>query len=120
VSADGHAWPVIRSQSPSNGPPRAGDTYVLVTIRATNLGKRPGIPFVDGVLEGVGRSTAPYSPFGQGCGVIPSDVSSIDVILPGKTATVHACWEVATSDARSLVMACAPYGGSGKTYFRLR
>jgi hypothetical protein len=120
VSANARAWPVIRSQSRSNRPPRGGDSYVLVTIRATNLGKRPGLPFDGGVLEAVARSTAVYNPFGQGCGVIPSDVSNSDVVLPRKTTTVHACWEVATSDARSLVMVYVPYDGPGKTSFALR
>jgi hypothetical protein len=50
---------------PIERPRRAGHTYVLVTIRATNNGKQPGIPFVNGVLQAIGRSKATYSSPGQ-------------------------------------------------------
>lgn len=91
----------------------------MVAIRAKNLGQTVGIPFVDGVLEAVGRSKMPYSPFAQGCGVIPGDVAAVDVVAPRKTVTVRACWEVDGSDTRSLLMVYDRYGGS-KTYFALR
>ena len=120
VSVDRHAWRRLMSQSRSNRPPRLGETYVMVTIRATNHGKEQGLPFVDGLLEAVGPSHARYDPFEDGCGVIPSDVENIGAVAPGATAVANACWEVDSSDAASLLMDYTPYAGAGSSFFALR
>ena len=121
VALNTNAWAAIEHQSRSNEPPSAGTTYVMVTMRATNLGTNGGIPFVNGVLEGVGRSDVRYSPFAQGCGVIPSDVSTMSAVAPHATVTVHECWDIDTLDAASLrLMVYAPYEGSADVYFDLR
>jgi hypothetical protein len=121
VSLNTDAWPAIEHQSSSNRPPRSGTTYVMVTMRATNLGTTGGIPFVNGVLEGVGRSNARFSPFAEGCGVIPSDVSTMSPVAPHTTATVSECWDMDKPDAASLtLMIYAPYVGPDDVYFALR
>ena len=121
VSLNTHAWAAIEHQSSSNEPPKSGTTYVMVTMRATNLGTNGGIPFVNGVLEGIGRANVRYSPFAEGCGVIPSDVSTISAVAPHATVTVHECWDIDTLDAASVrLMVYAPYEGSADVYFELR
>ncbi len=119
VSVDPDAWPRIRSGDPSNSPPQAGAAYVLVTIRATNHGDSPGIPFVNGLLQASGRSRVTYNPLADGCGTIPSDVADIDAVSPGASVIEHACWEVEQADVPSLLMYYESYDGGPKTFFAL-
>ena len=120
VSVDANAWrsPVLAGRG--NRPPEGGRTAALVTLQATNRARSAGIPFVNGSLGAIAASGAAYSSLTASCGTVARDVASIDVVAPGATVTVRACWQVSTRDAGSLVLVYSPYDGSSKTYFALR
>lgn len=118
LSTNTNAWKSI--QGSGNRPPARGRTDVLVTMRATNRTRVPGIPFVNGELGAVGRYGTRYSSLTGTCGTIARDVTAIDPVSPGKTALVRTCWQVPIVDAKSLVMSYAPYDGARTIYFALR
>jgi hypothetical protein len=120
VSVNRQAWPVLEAANASNRPPGPGRTYVLVTMRATNRGKRANIPFDDGITAAVSRSGASYNTLANRCGRVPTDVANIDVVPPQHTVTARTCWAVPTAEAASLVMFYKTYDGAPGPYFALR
>ena len=118
VAAQRKAWPQLAAL----GDPRPvpGATDVLVRMRVTNRSRLPAIPFVDGTLDAVGRSTIVYESLAQSCGALPHDYQSSDTLGPGESAVVTTCWQVARADAASLLMWYDRYAGGGRTFFALR
>jgi len=106
-----------------NPPPPAGAQYALVNVSLTYVGTgfRNVFGYVDNWLgvEGAGKAEYRIS-----CTPPPLDLSAVtDPVYPGQTVTGNLCFEIASSDASTLLLfgtATTPADSYKTVYFALR
>ena len=104
LSVQRDATQVVLSENVYNDPPADANQFYMATVRAKYLG--PGSTEFDGGyrLNALGVGGVVYD-FRAECGVIPSDLRLHDPeLFTGGTVQGSVCWEIASSDAESLVL----------------
>ena len=108
---------------PANPPPPAGEQYALVNVSLTYVasGFSNVSSYVDYWLGAEGARNARYQ---LACTPPPLDLSAmLDPIYPGQTVTGNICFEIASSDASTLLLfgtATTPADYYKTVYFALR
>lgn len=120
MKTDRDAWPEIHAENEFNDPPKPGQKMVMVTIRATWMGKEEtGSPIMlVALLKSVGRSNVGYSA-SNSCGVLPGSLTEHDDVFKRGTITGTVCWQVRARDTRSLVMYADTFITGKPVYFAL-
>ena len=97
------ATSMVLAENQFNDPPEAGSQFFMVTLRAKYLG--PGSTTFDGGfrLRAVGTKGIVYTTFEDSCGVVPNELTDPELFTNG-TIEGTACWQIASSDADSLIM----------------
>jgi hypothetical protein len=110
------ATQMILDENMLNSKPETGNQYFMVTIEAKNVGNKERAASSLN-LNAVGQSLiAYYPPFGL---VVPNRIPSNDV-FPGGTVKGNVAWEIASSDASSLVMYCQAWLSDEKIFWALK
>ena len=99
------AGKLVLEENRFNDPPARGHRFYMVTISAVYNGEKESHAVPYSVrLSAVGQSAIAY---GDGCGVIPNELSSTEVFRGG-TIEGNVCWSIKSEDAASLVMYAEP------------
>ena len=93
---------VILAENIFNDPPEPEHQFYMVRVRAKYLGPDSSMLLADVTLKTLGASSVAYS--GLDCGVIPDELDSFAEIFTGGQIEGYECWQIASSDADSLVM----------------
>ena len=110
----------VARQNLFNDPPEEGNRFFLVRARVKYLGPNSA-RWRDSRFEATGASGVVYG-VSQSCGVIPFDFEFLPELFTGGTAEGNVCWEIASTDAASLVMFLEPdsfFGGGPRNWFSL-
>ena len=103
-----------------NDPPVHGNQFFMATIRAKYLGT--GSTYFDGGfrLRTLGLGGVAYTTFDNSCGVIPNELPDPELFTSG-TIGGAVCWNIASSDADSLVLmvGAAFLSEQGRAWFGL-
>jgi hypothetical protein len=104
-------------------PPPTGAQYALVNASLTYVG--PGSSNVSGYVRNwLGSEETPTIRYQLGCTPPPLDLSVVpDPTYPGQTVTGNLCFEIASSDASTLLLygtATTPADSFKTVYFALR
>ena len=98
ATSDTDAWPEIAATNMFNDPPRAGWSYITVPVTFTYLGSGSERPWLSTTIDFLGSDNVVYNDFSdQSCGVVPNDVTDINDLYPGGSATGNECAVVPTS-----------------------
>ena len=97
----------VLDENQFNDPPEEGHQFYIAKARATYLG--PDSNEFDGRrrLSVLGGSGVVYT-YRDGCGVIPDRLDSYRELFTGGTVEGNICWQIASTDAGSLVMFLEP------------
>ena len=97
------ATSMVLAENQFNDPPESGNQFFMVTLRAKYLG--PGSTTFDGGfrLRAVGNEGIVYTTFEDSCGVVPNELPDPELFTNG-TIEGTECWQIASSDADSLIM----------------
>ena len=103
VALDTDAWPEVQEENQFNDPPEEGDRYVMWTIEVENVrgsvDEYEDISYYD--FEVVGEKNAvTYSPFSDGCGVIPDPLGDLlgAKLYKGGETSGNVCFSVPTDE----------------------
>ena len=117
-----NATRMVLDENPRNDQPEEGNQFFIVRVRAKYLGP-DSARFSGGLrLRALGDSAVVYTTFGASCGVIPDEMESLELFTSG-TVEGNECWQIASTDADSLMMLLEPrYGAFGgeRAWFTLR
>ncbi len=104
-----------------NDPPEQGHQFFMVKVRAKYLGPDSTRFFSSYGLGAVGDGAVVYGTSSDdSCGVIPDDFDSFRELFTGGQTEGNECWQIASTDADSLVMILDPRFGDGeRTWFSL-
>lgn len=108
------------SGKPWNGPPPAGAQYALVNVSLQYVARGAGPIYLEGFvgnLQGEGSSNAAYAP---SCTPPPIDLRSIGQFFYGEAVAGNLCYEIASSDANSLLLGGPALHGGRTVWFALR
>lgn len=107
-------------------PPREGNRFYMVTVRAKYLGPESAQFTGAGRLKAVGVKSVVYDWFEDDCGFgIPNELPDPELFAGGQIEG-NVCWEIASSDAGSLNMFLdeslhsSSLGGFQRVWFSLR
>ena len=104
-----------------NDPPEKGNQFFVVTVKAKYLGSSSARFDGDYRLRALGPSGVVYSTFENSCGVIPNELPDPELFRGGQILGAE-CWEIASTDADSLVMLLDPnfYAEDKRVWFSLQ
>ena len=115
LEATPNATSEILNHNQFNDPPASGNQFYMVKVRAKYLGTGSE-RFRDTRLKTLGDGAVVYAGFGVWCGVIPDSLPEPELFTNGQVEG-NRCWEVASSDADSLVLFVEPYSSYTGTRF---
>jgi hypothetical protein len=104
VSTQPDATAAVLAENPFNDAPQSGRQFFIANVA---IAYQSGPTTLNAGFEAtyylrtVGGLNVVYSTFSNSCGVIPDEIDSD--LLPGGSVTGNVCWQVASSDASSLV-----------------
>ena len=114
------ATAMVLDENRFNDPPKEGKQFYIVRIRARYLGAASNE--FDGRyrLKAVGAGGVVYTASGDSCGVIPDRLRNPELFTNG-TVEGNQCWQIASTDADSLLVFLEPEGWSDekRTWFSL-
>jgi hypothetical protein len=98
------AMDMLAADNVTYPPPAEGNQYFLVRIGVTYIGEASNNPNLQLDFKAVGASNLGYTMVGQSCGEFPEHPFYVGDLASGQSAEFNVCWQVASSDADSLVM----------------
>ena len=98
------AWDVISAENQFNDPPEEGHQFYIVRVRVKYLGPDSNMMFTEVTLKALGNSSVVYETYDPGCGVVPDELDTLTELFTGGQIEGNECWQIASSDADSLVM----------------
>ena len=101
------------AENSNNEPPAEGRQFVMATVQVVYRGEgtsesRPSFD-VD-VMEVRGAEQAPYTTFGDSCGVIPEPFRVIEVLASDESESGNPCWSVPSDDVDLVLLADYDFG----------
>ena len=124
IRSNPNATQTVLTHNRYNDPPKGGNRFFMATIRVKYLG--PGSARFGGLdrLDGLGVGSVVYDGDRNECGrfpVIPNEFTDPE-LFTGGTIEGNVCWEIASSDADSLVMIVdsKSYSNDDRAWFALR
>ena len=111
---------MVLDENRFNDPPEEGKQFYVVRIQASYLGADSN-EFDGGYrLRAVGAGGVVYTTFEDSCGVIPDELPNPELFMNG-TIEGNECWQIASTDADSLLVFLEPEGWSDekRTWFSL-
>ena len=118
-----NATKVVLDENSFNDPPEEGNQFYIVTVRAKYLGPDSTKFRGSSRLRALGRGGVVYTTFENSCGVIPNELPSYTELFTGGQVEGNECWQIASSDADSLMMFVEPEGfssGGSRAWFSLK
>ena len=116
-----NATEAVLAENPYNDPPGDGNQFYMVTLRAKYLG--PDSTHFQGSfrLRTVGVGGVVYTTFENSCGVIPNWIPDPELFTNGEIEGTE-CWNIASSDADSLVLIVEPdfFSDRDRAWFALK
>jgi hypothetical protein len=95
---------IVATEDDFNAPPLAGNQFFIARLAVTRTAATPGTPWIDLNFQAVGASGVGYSMYLDSCGLIPDDALLVPELGSGTTVEFNVCWQIASTDATSLVM----------------
>jgi len=103
-----------------NSPPASGDQFFMVNFTMTYKGSNSSnVTDIVTSLGTVGAANTGYTSFGNSCGVVPNELDQSQDVFTGGTITGNLCWDIASSDAASLILYFTPFLSSNHVFFAL-
>lgn len=118
-----NATDLVLAADEFNEPPGDGNQFFMISVSAVYNGSGTSSLGSALAMRAIGESAVEYGTFENSCGVIPDPNLEIDdpEVSTGGTVTGNgACWEIASSDAASLVMFYVDSETEKTTWFALR
>ena len=104
LAVEPDATQMVLSENPYNDPPGDGNQFYMVTVRAKYIGPN-SMEFGGSYrLRALGDGGVVYTTFENTCGVIPDELPSYTELFTNGQVEGAICWNIASSDADSLVM----------------
>ena len=121
LAVNSNAFQALLRQNSRKDPPSSGNQFFMATVRVKYLG--PGSnEFRSWSLDAVGVGSVVYDGHRNDCGYdIPQELPNRE-LFTGGAVQGNVCWEIASSDADSLVMIldADSYGNDDRAWFALR
>ena len=116
------ATELVRQENPFNDPPGDGHQFYIVTIRVKYLGEGSSTFGDSSRLKALGDGGVVYTTLENRCGVIPNRLGSYVELFTNGAIEGAACWNIAASDADSLVLIVEAdgFGSNERAWFALR
>ena len=115
-----NATSIVLDENRFNDPPEEGNQFYIVRVRAKYLGPDSTSFRASSRLRALGDEGVVYTTFGDSCGVIPDELNSYRELFTGGQEEGNECWQIASTDADSLVMILEPESRGGeRTWFSL-
>ncbi len=103
------ATKTILAANATNHPPAEGNQFAMIRVDITYNGGDT-VSVDNGIgFAALGSANVGYSQYYDPCGTYPDPTSAVTKLHKGDSATLNVCWEVSTSDARSLELYVQAY-----------
>ena len=112
------AGAAITAENQFNSPPKPGMQFIMFPVTFTYVGKETGTPSSDVRINFVSAAGTTHQP-SDSFVVIPKDVSSLNEIYPGASATGNIAIEVPTTDAGKGLLTVSNLFGTTKFFLKL-